>query len=162
MRRSLLVRTLLPAVIMVSAVLSGTAFARPAEITPVDFTEVIDVVLPADCFDGTMHVTGTERIVGQIVDLGDENSRFHGTLTDDLDVAFSNGMTGAWTTDEHFSLIFRVDDEVQTNVHRDTTAVYDSSGEFVGEVSFRVVEHVTVVDGIARVEFAHATLTCDI
>jgi hypothetical protein len=34
MRRSVVVRTLLPAVIMVFTVLSGTAFAEPAEITP--------------------------------------------------------------------------------------------------------------------------------
>ena len=109
-----------------------------------------------------MHLTGTERIVGQLVDLGDDNFRLHGTRTDAIDVAFSNGSTGAWTTAEHFSFSVRGDDANVTNVHRDTTAVYDSSGQFTGTVSFRVVEHFTVVDGIVRVDFAHPKLTCDL
>ena len=106
-------------------------------------------------------MSGTERIVGQIVDLGDDNFRFHGTLTDEFDVAFSNGWTGVWATVEHFSLTFRGDDGPFTDVHRDTTAVYDTNGQFVGTVSFRVVEHVTIAGGVVRVEFEHPKLTCD-
>ena len=124
-------------------------------------TTVVDVVAPADCFDGTMHLTGTERLVGQAVNLGDNNFRFHATLTDAFDVAFSNGWTGVWTTVERFALAFRGDDGPLTSVHRDTTAVYDTNGQFVGTVSFRVVEHITVAGGIVRVDFAHPRLTCD-
>lgn len=148
----------------VAIALSGTSPANAglAEISSFDITIPVDEVLPADCFDGTMHVTGTTRIVGQRVDLGDNNFRLHGTLTDAIDVAFSNGSTGVWTTDEHFSFSIRGDDGVITNVHRDTTAVYDSSGQFIGTVTFRVVEHFTVVGGIVRVDFAHPKLTCDL
>ena len=148
----------------VASALSATtpATAGPAEIIRFDITSPIDVIDPADCFDGTMHVTGTERVVGQRVDLGDDNFRLHGTLTDALDVAFSDGTTGVWTTKEHFSFSLRSGDAVSTLVHRDTTAVYDSSGQFIGEVSFRIVEHFTDAGGIVRVDFAHPKLTCDL
>jgi hypothetical protein len=138
------------------------ATAGRAEITRFDVTSPIDEVLPADCFDGTMHVTGTERVVGQRIDLGDNNFRVHGTLTDAIDVAFSNGRTGVWTTVERFSFSVRGDGGGFTNVHRDTTAIYDTSGQFIGRVSFRVVEHLTVAGGVVRVEFAHPTLSCDL
>jgi hypothetical protein len=141
---------------------SSAANAGRPEIIRSDTAEPLDVVVPADCFDGTMHITGTERMVSQVVDFGGGNFRYHGTLTDDFDVAFSNGWTGAWTTLEHFSFSTRGDDDAFTNVHRDTTAVYDSNGQRIGTVTFHVVEHHTIVDGIARVEFAHPKLTCDL
>ena len=147
-------------VIAVSAMAPALA-AGAAEITRFDVSFPVDAVDPADCFDGTAHVTGSERVVGQRVDLGDNNFRLHGTLTDAITVAFSNGSTGVWTTQEHFSFVLRGDNDVSTNVHRDTTAVYDSNGEFIGQVSFRIVEHFTTVDGVVRVDFAHPTLTCD-
>jgi len=109
-----------------------------------------------------MQLTGSERVVGPSVDLGDNTFRVHDTLTDAIDVAFSDGTTGVWTTVEHFSVSVRGDDGGVTNVHRDTTAVYDGSGQFIGRMSFRVVEHVTVAGGIVRVEFVHPTLTCDL
>ena len=136
------------------------ANAGRAEIGSVDTTFPVDEVVPADCFDGTMHATGTERIAGRVVELGDNNFRFHGTITDAIDIAFSNGWTGVWTTNEHFSFSVRGGDQAYTNVHRDTTAVYDNTGQFIGTVSFRVVEHVTVAGGIVRVDFAHPQLTC--
>ncbi len=154
-------RHALPLAVAIALSATAPATAGPAEVTRFDITIAIDVVDPDDCFGGTMHVTGTERIVGQRVDLGDDNFRLHGTLTDALDVAFSNGTTGVWTTDEHFSFTLRGDDVGFTGVHRDTTAVYDSSGQFIGQVSFRVVEHFTDTGGIVRVDFAHAELTCD-
>ena len=141
---------------------SSAANAGRPEIIRSDTAEPLDVVVPADCFDGTMHAIGTTRIVGQIVELGEDNSRFHGTITEAIDIAFSNGATGAWTTTERFAFSTRGDDETFTNVHRDTTEVFDSSGQFIGTVSFREVEHHTIVDGNVRVEFAHPKLTCDL
>jgi hypothetical protein len=155
-------RLALPLAIVIAVSATAPALAAgAAEITRFDITFPVDEVDPADCFDGTAHVTGTERVVGQRVDLGDNNFRLHGTLTDAITVAFSNGSTGVWTTQEHFSFVLRGDDAVSTNVHRDTTAVYDSNGQFIGQVSFRIVEHFTTAGGVVRVEFAHPTLTCD-
>src|SRR5215208_545405 len=142
----------LPLAIAIAISATASALAGgAAEITRFDVTFPVDEVDPADCFDGTMHVTGSERVVGQRVDLGDNDFRLHGTLTDAIDVAFSNGSTGAWTTDEHFSFVLRGDDAVSTNVHRDTTAVYDSDGQFIGQVTFRIVEHFTTAGGVVRV-----------
>jgi len=159
--RSRLRRALLLAVaIALSA--TAPASAGPVEITSFDVTIPVDEVFPADCFDGTMHLTGTERVVGQRVDLGDDNFRLHATLTDAFDVAFSDGTTGVWTTAEHFSFSLRGDDAGFTGAHRDTTAIYDRNGRFIGQVSFREVEHFTITGGIMRVDFAHPTLTCDL
>ena len=155
-------RHALPLAILIGLSATTPAVADPAVVTPFDITTAVDEVLPADCFDGTMHVTGAERVVGQRVDLGNNNFRVHATLTDAIDVTFSNGASGVWITDEHFTFAARGDDAVFTAAHRDTTAVHDSSGAFIGQVSFRVVEHFTVVGGVVRVDFAHPTLTCDL
>lgn len=155
-------RRALPLAIVIAVAVTTPALAGGPEITRLDFTFPVDEVVPADCFEGTMHATGSERVVGQIVDLGDNHFQFHATLTDAIDVAFSNGWTGVWTAHEHFAFLARGDDGGVTNVHRDVTAVYDSSGHLVGHVSFRVVEHLTVAGGIPRVDFAHPTLTCDL
>jgi hypothetical protein len=155
-------RHALPLAIVIAVAATTPSLADGPEITRLDFTFLVDEVDPADCFEGTMHVTGSEHVVGQIVDLGDNHFQFHATVTDAIDVAFSNGWTGAWTTDEHFAFLARGDDGGYTNVHRDATAVYDSSGQLVGHVSFRVVEHLTIAGGIPRVDFAYSTLTCDL
>jgi hypothetical protein len=158
--RSRTSRAVLP--IALAAALFGTSPVSAAEVSTFDISVPIDEVAPADCFDGTMHVVGTERIAGRRVDLGDDDFRMHGTISDAFDVAFSNGWTGTWTTAERFSFSVRGSNRSVTNVHRDTTAVYDSSGRFIGTVTFRVVEHLTVAGGVVRVEFAHPTLTCDL
>src|SRR5688572_29920393 len=70
------------AIAMAVSLTAPALAAGAADITRFDVTFPVDAVDPADCFDGTAHVTGSERVVGQRVDLGDNNFRLHGTLTD--------------------------------------------------------------------------------
>jgi hypothetical protein len=87
---------------------------------------------------------------------------FVGSLTDDLTVEFSNGWTGVFTTKEHFAINTNANgNQVQTNVHQDSTPVRDQNGVPVGVISFRVVEHFTFANGSLRVDVVNARLTCD-
>ena len=140
------------------------ANAAPVVISEFDNTEQLDVVQPADCnIDGTEHFVGPERTFGQVVQHPDGSVQVIGVLTDDLTVEFSNGWTGVFTTMEHFALVVKADGhQVLTNVHRDSTPVVDQNGVPVGVISFRVVEHMTLANGVLRVEDTHARFTCNI
>ena len=143
---------------------AAPAAAAKPDITWFDDTVTLDVMSPADCFAGTQHVIGAERTAGQAVAHPDGRISLHGTVSDHLAVQFSNGWTGTWTGTDRFSFTGNGTGSRQefTNVHRDTTQVYDQTGAFVGKVTFRVVEHFTVVDATVRVDFSRPSLTCDL
>lgn len=136
------------------AIPAGTASAG-AIVTRDTFTNPIyETGIPGDCNPGiTGTLVGTDVVSYQAVETP---QGFHqeGTFTDTGRIDWSDGTYSIIESVDHFSFNTGKGTTVHAIAHEDSGNTYTADGVFLYRVTFHLVEHLTVTDGvIVRVEF---------
>jgi uncharacterized membrane protein len=138
------------------AVLAGGALAAPASAATGVFrgtdTYLLAETLTNDCLPG---VTGT--LVGTLVIEYQNVNTAQGlhsiqTQTAAFRIEWSNGTYAVVKSVDHTSFTSVRGTEEFTDEHRDSGSLYTTGGEFLSPVTFHLIEHHTITDGVVRVD----------
>jgi hypothetical protein len=138
------------------AVATVGALAAPAPAATGVFrgtdTYLLADTLTNDCLPG---VTGT--LVGTLViDYQNVNTAqgFHSiqTQTATFQIQWSNGTYADVKSVDHTSFTFVKGTEEFTDEHRDSGSLYTTGGVLLSPVTFHLIEHHTISDGVVRVD----------
>ena len=117
-------------------------------------TPIFETGLPDDCRPGlTGTIVGTDVVDYQSVETA---GHFHITLTDTgtARIDWSDGSYSIVGSVDHLSFNTGPGTTVFNTAHQDSGSTYSADGVFLVKLTFHIVEHVTVTDGVVRTEFA--------
>ena len=149
------------AVTALLAISAGTAMTAQASAAPIIFrdtvtTPIFETGLTDDCLPGlTGTIVGTDVMSYQSVETL-HGFHIHGTFSDTARIDWSDGSYTLVEAVDHFSFdAVGRGTTVFTETHTDAGDFFSADGVFQFRQTFHEIEHLTVTDGVVRVEFDH-------
>jgi hypothetical protein len=140
------------------AIPAGTAMAGPASAAPIIIRETVsspifETGVPHDCRPSlTGTIVGTDVLSYQSVETA-QGFHIHGTIVDTARIDWSDGSYTLTESVDRFSFnAAGQGTEVFTETHKDSGDFFSPAGVFEFRATFQEVAHVTVTDGIVRVD----------
>jgi len=138
--------------------ISAGAMTAPASAGPIITRDTVtspifETGLPHDCRPGlTGTIVGTEVLSFQSVETL-QGFHIHGTIVDTARIDWSDGSYTLVESVDHFSFdAVGHGTTVFTETHTDAGDFFSADGVFEFRDTFREIEHLTVTDGVVRVE----------
>ena len=149
---------LLALVAALLAISAGTA-AAPASGAPIIIrdtvtTPIFETGLLHDCRPGLMGtIVGTDVMTYQSVE-NSQGFHIHGTFVDKARIDWSDGSYTLIESVDHFSFnAVGKGTTVFAETHKDSGDFFSAAGVFEFRDTFHEVKHLTVTDGVVRVQF---------
>ena len=149
------------AVTALLAISAGTAMTAPASAAPIIIRETVsspifETGVPHDCRPSlTGTIVGTDVLSYQSVETA-QGFHIHGTIGGPGRIDWSDGSYTLINSVDHFSFdAVGHGTSVFTETHTDAGDFFSTDGVFQFRRTFHETEHVTVTDGVVRVELDH-------
>jgi hypothetical protein len=144
------------------AISAGTAMTAPASAAPPIIirdtvtSPIFETGLTDDCLPGlTGTIVGTDVMSYQSVETL-QGFHIHGTFVDTGRIDWSDGSYTLIEAVDHFSFnAVGHGTTVFTETHTDAGDFFSADGVFQFRKTFHEIEHLTVTDGVVRVELNH-------
>ena len=143
------------ALLVISA---GTAMTAPASAAPIIIRDTVtspifETGLTDDCRPGlTGTIVGTDVMSFQSLE-SPEGFHTHGTFVDTGRIDWSDGSYTLTESVDHFSFnAVGQGTSVFTETHTDGGDFFTAAGVFEFRATFHEIEHITIIDGVVRVE----------
>jgi hypothetical protein len=137
------------------AALAAPAMGSAVVIRDTVTAPIFETGLPHDCRPGiTGTATGTDVMSFQSVETS-TGFRVHVTIVDSARIDWSDGTYTLIGSVDHFSFnAVGQGTTTFTNAHQDAGDFYSADGVFEFRDTFHEVEHLTVTNGVVRVDFS--------
>ena len=142
------------------AISAATAITAPASAAPIIMrdtvtTPIFEPGLTDDCLPGlTGTIVGTDVMSYQSVETA-QGFHIHGTFVDTARIDWSDGSYTLINSVDHFSFgAVGHGTSVFTETHTDSGDFFSADGVFQFRRTFHETEHVTVTDGVVRVDLS--------
>jgi hypothetical protein len=152
-------KTLLLALVAALLAISAATAAAPASGAPIVIRDtvtspIVETGLLHDCRPGlTGTIVGTDVMTYQSVETS-QGFDIHGTFVDKARIDWSDGSYTVIESVDHFSFnAVGKGTTVFAETHKDSGDFFSAEGVFEFRDTFHEVEHITVTDGVVRVEF---------
>jgi hypothetical protein len=140
------------------AISASTAMTAPVSAAPIIIRETVSTPIfeagvPHDCRpDLTGTFLGREVLSYQSVETP-QGFHIHGTIVDTARIDWSDGSYTLTESVDHFSFnAVGQGTSVFTETHTDGGDFFTAAGVFEFRATFHEIEHITVIDGVVRVE----------